>query len=293
MKSEKDKYHEYYEVIRIKIEESAKENIDKNEVLWAIADGGTALTDTLTCLPVLNATAMVIKEIHSLIDNHPALPSPNPWFVWNKHDDVMSPQTMEYLVKRGYVSAASTAVSVVGGAGSLVTCVDLGVIGQGGAACASTLKHLAHLKAVAAKHKESVTIQAWLDIIITMKNLKLAVRGGQVSVAVLSAIPAISTVTSIIGGTLATAAKLGINLKFSNVCRSTAIDLHWRAMQETILLETFGKDKSHDVGPAREILFELFARRGLTGFIWGKHNVDKLIKEPAGWMAIADKLLII
>ncbi|EAU0298707.1 hypothetical protein A6858_28485, partial [Salmonella enterica] len=80
------------------------------------------------------------------------------------------------------------------------------------------MKHLAGFRDIAAKYKESATIQSWLDVLITMKNLKLAVRGGQVSVAVLSAVPVLSTALSIIGSSLSSAAKLGINLKYSNVC---------------------------------------------------------------------------
>ncbi|EDV5772012.1 hypothetical protein AAC43_004679 [Salmonella enterica subsp. diarizonae] len=282
----------YYQEIRAKIEDAAKEDVDKSEIFWAIADSGTALIDTLTDIPIFNATTTIVQELYSLINDHPVMPVPNPWFVWNQHDDNTSPETIKYLQKRGYVSAASSAIAIAGAGGALVTCIDLGVVGQGGAACASTMKHLAGFRDIAAKYKESATIQSWLDVLITMKNLKLAVRGGQVSVAVLSAVPVLSTALSIIGSSLSSAAKLGINLKYSNVCRYTAMDLRWRAMQETILLETFSRGKD-DSGPARTILFELFERKGLTGFVWGKHHVDQLIKEPAGWMAIADKLLII
>ncbi|ECG8513157.1 hypothetical protein FVI83_23690 [Salmonella enterica subsp. diarizonae] len=282
----------YYQEIRAKIEDAAKEDVDKSEIFWAIADSGTALIDTLTDIPIFNVTTTIVQELYSLINDHPVMPVPNPWFVWNQHDDNTSPETIKYLQKRGYVSAASSAIAIAGAGGALVTCIDLGVVGQGGAACASTMKHLAGFRDIAAKYKESATIQSWLDVLITMKNLKLAVRGGQVSVAVLSAVPVLSTALSIIGSSLSSAAKLGINLKYSNVCRYTAMDLRWRAMQETILLETFSRGKD-DSGPARTILFELFERKGLTGFVWGKHHVDQLIKEPAGWMAIADKLLII
>ncbi|EDM1757196.1 hypothetical protein AH553_18785 [Salmonella enterica subsp. diarizonae] len=282
----------YYQEIRAKIEDAAKEDVDKSEIFWAIADSGTALIDTLTDIPIFNVTTTIVQELYSLINDHPVMPVPNPWFVWNQHDDNTSPETIKYLQKRGYVSAASSAIAIAGAGGALVTCIDLGVVGQGGAACASRMKHLAGFRDIAAKYKESATIQSWLDVLITMKNLKLAVRGGQVSVAVLSAVPVLSTALSIIGSSLSSAAKLGINLKYSNVCRYTAMDLHWRAMQETILLETFSRGKD-DSGPARTILFELFERKGLTGFVWGKHHVDQLIKEPAGWMAIADKLLII
>ncbi|WP_253383358.1 hypothetical protein [unidentified bacterial endosymbiont] len=284
---------EYYKEIRSLIELSAKEDIDKSEIFWAIADSGTAVIDTLTSLPVLTTSTTIIKELHSLINNHPVTPVPNPWFVWNQHDDSPSLETIKYIKKRGYVSAASSAIAIASAGGSLVTCIDVGTVGQGGAACASTMRHLAGLRDIAAKYKESATIQAWLDVIITLKNLKLAVRGGQVSFAFLSAIPALSTAFSIIGSSLSSAAKLGISFKYSNVCRFTAMDLHWRAMQETILLETLGQGNKKASGPAREILFELFERKGLTGFVWGKHQVDKLIKEPGGWMAIADKLLII
>jgi hypothetical protein len=46
------------------------------------------------------------------------------------------------------------------------------------------------------------------------------------------------------------------------------------------------------VGPASKIMYELFARRGLTR-IFGKYDVDRLIQEPTGWMAVSDKLLLI
>ena len=40
------------------------------------------------------------------------------------------------------------------------------------------------------------------------------------------------------------------------------------------------------------MLYEIFARRGATR-VFGKYDVDKIIKEPAGWMAVSDKLLLI
>ena len=37
---------------------------------------------------------------------------------------------------------------------------------------------------------------------------------------------------------------------------------------------------------------ELFTRRGATR-IFGKYDVDQFVKEPCGWMAISDKILLI
>lgn len=284
---------EYHRHIRQKIEQAAHEGVDRNQLLWTCADASTALVDAVTSVPVLNTSSTVIKEIYSLIYDYPATETPNPWFVWNQLDQGASPATHSYLKRRGYTSVAATLAAAGGGIGSLVTFVDIGALAQHSNASASTLSHLKMFLDIAKKHRESVTIQSWLEVIINMKQMKLAVRGGQLSATTLATVPALSVAMSIIGSSVATCARLGIQLKFTNVCRITAMDLHWRARQETAILEGQGADKSEDYGPARQILFELFKRHGVTGFIWGEYDVEKLIKEPAGWMAIADKLLII
>ncbi|KHN50322.1 hypothetical protein [Aeromonas hydrophila] len=287
-----DEYHRY--IIRHKIElAAANEGVDRNELLWACANASTALVDALAQLPILNTSCTAVQELYNLINDHPATDIPNPWFVWNKMDEDSSPATCCYLKIRGYTNAASSLTSAVSGIGSLVTVVDIGSLAQNSNASVSTMAHLKQLVDIAKKHRESATIQSWLEVIIAMKNMKLAVRGGQLSAAALTAVPVLSIAMSIIGGTIATCTKLGIKLRFTNVCRLIAMELHWRARQETAILECQRENKGKGAGPAREILFELFQRRGVTGFIWGKHDIEKLIKEPAGWMAIADKLLII
>ncbi|MBP2168036.1 hypothetical protein J2125_001228 [Erwinia toletana] len=293
MKKNKMSTGDYHRHIRQMIEQAAHDGVDRKQLLWTFADASTALVDALTGIPMLNTSSSVLKELYGLINDYPATTTPNPWFVWHKHDEGRSPETHAYLEKRGYTGVAATITAAGGGIGSLVTFVDIGSLAQNSTASASTLAHLKMFHDIAKRHRESITIQCWLEVIINMKHMKLAVRGGQLSATVLVTIPALSTAMSIIGSSVATGAKLGIQLKFTNVCRMTAMDLHWRAYQETVILEGQGADKAEDSGPARQILFELFARRGVTGFIWGKHNVEKLIKEPAGWMAIADKLLLI
>ncbi len=70
----------YYQEIRAKIEDAAKEDVDKSEIFWAIADSGTALIDTLTDIPIFNATTTIVQELYRLINDHPVMPVPNPWF---------------------------------------------------------------------------------------------------------------------------------------------------------------------------------------------------------------------
>jgi hypothetical protein len=40
-------------------------------------------------------------------------------------------------------------------------------------------------------------------------------------------------------------------------------------------------------------MWELFTRRSPALRVLGKYDVGALIKEPAGWMALADKLTLI
>jgi len=56
---------------------------------------------------------------------------------------------------------------------------------------------------------------------------------------------------------------------------------------KTIINKARGK-----VGPASNIMYEIFSRRGATR-IFGKYDVDKIIKDPAGWLALNDKLMLI
>ncbi|NPD69847.1 hypothetical protein HN018_22140 (plasmid) [Lichenicola cladoniae] len=45
-------------------------------------------------------------------------------------------------------------------------------------------------------------------------------------------------------------------------------------------------------GPASGIVWEIFTKRGATR-AFGPYDIQALVKEPAGWMALADKLLLI
>ena len=45
-------------------------------------------------------------------------------------------------------------------------------------------------------------------------------------------------------------------------------------------------------GPASRIFWEIFAKRGATRLL-GACDVAALVREPAGWMALGDKLMLI
>lgn len=208
---------------------------------------------------------------------------PNPLFVWNGFEESDHKETLKYLHHRKVMDASGIAAGVLGSAAAAVTVVDLGAIGQGLNALGSTGKHLAVFAIMATSFKRSDTLSAWVALIIKMKVLKATLRGGQlaVSVAGLCGTGAIAASLTML------AAKFGSQAKLKTVCNFVAMQLHWRAFQEQALLGGSG-----GTGPATKILEELFIRRGLTSN-FGEHNYRQLIREPGGWMAIADKLLLI
>jgi hypothetical protein len=81
-------------------------------------------------------------------------------------------------------------------------------------------------------------------------------------------------------------AKLGVNLTMTKAILITSSEIHWRAYREQVI------SRGQGTGPATMIIEELFTRRGATR-IFGKYDVDAIIREPGGWMAVADKIGLI
>jgi hypothetical protein len=255
----------------------------KEEVFWGVVEATTSILDELD-VPAVGLIVGGAKLIYDAVKSRKGEPAavPNPWFVWNGHDDNETWYTRQYMKNREYKGLGSSAIGLAGQAASGVTFVDVGGILQHTNALGSTAGHLYKFKQIASQYKESRTISNWLGVVIKMKMIKAGVRGaGLLGSAV--PVPAMGAVT----GVLAAAGKIGAKLTMTKVCLATAADLHWRAYQEATLTRSFG-----GTGPALRIVRELFTRRGATR-IFGKYNVDQLIKEPNGWLAINDKLMLI
>lgn len=52
------------------------------------------------------------------------------------------------------------------------------------------------------------------------------------------------------------------------------------------------KKVGREAGPASAIVWEIFTKRGATR-VFGAYDVAALVREPAGWMALGDKLMLI
>jgi hypothetical protein len=227
----------------------------------------------------------------------------NPWFIANGHDEGKSPVTQMYLRNRGWKTVGGAAVSLAGNLGELAPTAGVNVSGtvQHLSAFGSTAGHLLGIRAIAQSSKKTVTIARWCDAIIKMKSLKLATRGLQIAADVIP-VPIADQLVNI----AAAAATLGYRIKLGELCYITAMEIHWRAFQEQTIaafpprrpMVNGGigeapqrrRPASIKVGPASRIFAEIFTRRGLTAAL-GSYDVGSLIREPAGWMALGDKLV--
>ena len=165
--------------------------------------------------------------------------------------------------------------------------INVASVVQHANASGSTAIHLLQLCAMANRERkmERVTIGDWLKVVLLAKSLKLAVRGSALAGSV---IPAAS-----LGVGIATCvAKIGIQMTLSKICYATAAEIHWRAYQEQAISTGLHLGNGRIVGPASEIYWEIFTRRGLTR-IFGNYNIAGLVSEPAGWLPLADKLMLI
>ena len=284
-------YTEDYRQLRKLIEGATKDSqgTDSAEVAWTVVEGVSAVIDGATGGNVAGLASGSLKSLYDGISakKSPGM-TPNPWFVFNGHADDDSPvsYTHKYLRNRAYKGLAGGLFGLIGTGSSQVTQVDVAGILMHSNAVATTSIHLIQLKAIGDHHKQSKTLSGWVNLMVKMKALKAGVRGSQLAGA---AIPV--GAVGIATGVAAAVAKICVHLTHTKVCAITAADIHWRAYQEQAISGgLFGKRGK--VGPASNMMYEMFCKRGATR-IFGKYDVDQIIKEPTGWMCLHDKLMLI
>lgn len=208
---------------------------------------------------------------------------PNIHFVQNGLEDADSVLTAAYFRGRGFKLVGGAAVAAGGGIASGVTAgVNVGSGAKAVNAGGSTLVHLQVLQALAKNRawEKSTTVQEWLNLCIAVKKHKLGVRGADLAgVHAFTAIPAALAAAFL---------KARVKLKYETIVMNTAAEIHWRAFQEQTFARSFGGPKVTG-GPATAIFNEVFTKRGFTR-LFGRYNAPALIREPAGWLPLADKL---
>jgi hypothetical protein len=312
----------YYLEISNQITEMTKQDVKKVDITWSIIECITSVVcdldygDITELDPSFMQTVKIdakaaakagklthkgMMKIIGVVQKYRGKESsgkiPNPWFVFNGQHEPESPYTKKFLKARKAKKVGSSIFTMVGHTAETVTQVDGAGVLKHGNASASTALHIKKLRDISVKTKGSETITAWLDLILRLKYIKAGIRGTQLVGAAVPLAP-VGITTKI----LSTAGKVGVKLHYKNIVYATASHLHWRAFQEQAIGAIHNKDnknqvKNKHIGPASEILYELFARRGASGLLikarlLKKYDVDKIIHEPLGWLAVADKIIL-
>ena len=257
---------------------------------------------------------------------------PNPLFAQNGIiDGAPSPVTQQYFVSRRRKKTAAAATQFFGNLSSLVpVTAHVNVPGTvyHGQATALTMMHLTRLAQIAAANPGAADLQDWCKLVATAKAMKLVVRGGQL---VGSVIPAASMPSSVaaavaktgiklttIGACYAAAAAIhwaahveqgwakqlqplpapaagpatGARVpNFSRPTPRTSVPNFSRPLNVPAAARPVGLS-GKGAGPASAIFREIFTKRGGT-LLFGSFDISALIKEPAGWLALGDKLMLV
>jgi hypothetical protein len=251
----------------------------------AVMDGVAATLDAVSVTDVpLGFVLEIGKAIKEAI--RPGKPIPNPWFVNNGQADRENTVSEKYAKGRTGKSITGAGLSFVGTVASSHT-AGINVVDTitHANATGTTLAHLAKIIAIAERYPQSRTIAEWCGVVQKMKALKAGIRGGQL---IGGLIPGVSMPASIVAAVV----KTGVKLTYTNVCCVTAANIHWRAFQEQAVSGGLSLGTGGKIGPASQIYWEIFTKRGLTRLL-GNYDIARLVQEPAGWQPLADKLLLL
>ena len=277
-----DDYDDVCQLIR-----TMTRQMNTDDAAFTVVNCIASVSDQLTGGHVSAVTGGV-QALYQKIKNRNAKkgPIPNPWFVFNGHEDRPSPITEKYKKARTGKSISGTIASAAGAAASVSTAgINVASSGIHANATGTTAMHMMKIIAIAENYKESRTIAEWCKLVMMVKGSKLAIRGGQLAGGL---IPGGSIPTAI----LASVAKTGVQLTFTNAVYAAAANIHWRAYQEQRISGGLGLGRGGQIGPGSQIYWEIFTKRGLTRFL-GNYDIAGLVNEPGGWEALADKLLLI
>lgn len=255
---------------------------DTEEVVWTIVEAICESTDTATTVV---STLRLLRDLYGAANEDGSDILPNPFMVANGHGGP-SPLTRRYLLNRAAKSFGGSALTFGSGLATGVTQVDVGGIAQHANALGTTSVHLYGIRAAGSNFRKSQTVTRWVDAISLAKASKMGIRGlGMVGAATPVAGVSLGT------GIASTIAKLGVKLTLGKLITRTAMELHWRSYQEIVIGRSLSGGGSGPCGPASAMFYEIFTKRGFTR-IFGRYETEGIIREPGGWIALNDKLML-
>ncbi len=189
-----------------------------------------------------------------------------------------SPVTQRFLKKKKHKANAKSAANQ---AGKYVKIINPAKLLTGVNATYSSSRHIHSLRALLSKYRSYRDMSEMITMVLDNKKLSC---GHAISTAISSGVPFSGTPVTMAKSISKTSYKAMNGQKVVYF----SIWLHFKAWREMRVASFFG-GTSGPQGPASELFFEIFTRRGFTS-LFGKHDVMGLLNEPCGWMALQKKM---
>lgn len=262
----------------LKINISEINTADAEEVAWTVVE---CLAEAADAAEAVKFIAMLFHGVRSYANEKGELDRglvPNPYFVMTGVTGPRSKETKSYLRWRMGKNFMATVFKWGGSAASAVTYVDVGTASLGAQALALTGAHAYKLVKLRQKYANA-EFRGYVDLCLKAKAVKATSRGAETALALIPGVCIAATI-----GTAAAQAVLKLGAK---VTLHKAID----RMAQLVHFHANLEQADSGAKPATELMKELFTRRGVMCLC--QYDVPALVREPAGWMALADKLKLI
>jgi hypothetical protein len=251
------------------------ERSDVEEVAWTVIECLAEATEMNEAVKLIMA---LYKEGMGLVDATMEAELekgyvPNPHFVENRLQGPKNTNTKSYLRARVGKNFGAGIFKVVGMAAQSHTAVNVATLSLGTQALGLTAAHAAKLIYLRDKYPNP-TFRGYIDLCLKCKSMKAVSRGIEMAAA---CIP---------GGEIAASIGLAAANAATKLCKTVTLHKAIDRMAQQVHFQARCGGQS-----AKDLMKEIFTRRGVMAL--SQYDVPALIEEPAGWMALADKLKLI
>jgi hypothetical protein len=202
--------------------------------------------------------------------------------------------TIRFLRDRSYKQASSAVASATGNIIAWLATYGLNPIAgpQHAHAMVTSGIHWYKIQRIAKRHSGTAQhVTDWCKNIINLKRHKSITRVGQTAARNIPFVPFVGTAINLVS----VLSSLSYRIAHAEVAGMIAVQIHAHAFDELATesapQRNARKAQKKPAGPGSEIFEEILTRRGVYQWM-GSYDIETLIAEPGGWMALANKLLL-
>ena len=217
-------------------------------------------------------------DLYELLEDDDGDELDNANFTANGYDDP-SPETLYYFKKQWWISRASFTAGAAGKVSSwFLGGWNVSDLAQQGSGARNAYLNLGVFRSMVGQIPRGGSLAQRLDMVIRMKQIKLASRGAGLASGFVPYGSVVGAVGNIAKGSLVE--------YWDKDLIAFAAGIHWRAFTENRI------GRGQATGPSGRIVHQLFNDYTTVGALAAesRDTIDRIIAEPKGWLVILDKV---